>query len=523
MAKKKLNIAEYCLTQNNQQRGEKTALIIIDSLNAARKYTYHELHHQVCSLAAGLKTLNLPRFSVVAIQARDSEDLILSFLATLAADLIPVMLLLSLAAEGVRYIIEDTKAKLFLKLHDQSLTDGIPKDCHLLSRDQFVTLKKTVSERIISTSTENDPAFLFYTSGSTGNPKGVLHAHRAIIGRKPSLAYWLDLNDQDIVMQTDNLCWTYSLFSGLLDPLSVGATAVVYNPSHASAIAENKTSGNEWLKLINNYAVSVLASTPDIYHTILDDLNNKKERMPSLRLAGSAGALLAEEIQKTWKKQFGIPIYIALGMTEISTFISTGKLIPPRAQRIGKIQPGRHVTLLPIAGGFDVVPIGQEGMLAVHRDELGFMLGYWHESQYADCYRGDWFLTQDILVRDHDQYLTYIGRVDSIVKVEGGFRVSPIQVENVIKSCQGVKDAACAAVFDSNSKIHRLIAFVISDNTQPAMKKKILDYLSIHISDYKMPHDIIFVKKLPYNARGKIMRDRLSLAKKFTDCPPKMR
>ncbi len=506
-----LNIAEYCLDQKNQECPNKNALIIVDSLDSARVFTYRALYESVCCLAAGFKKLQLPRFSVVCIQAVDSYDLILSFLGALAADLVPITLLLSLSEEGVNYILKHSQARLFLQLNSTKHDFQIPKNCRSMLISDFNLLKESTFEPLHTSSLWNDPAFIFYTSGSTGTPKGVLHAHRSLIGRKPSLEYWLDLNANDIVMQTDNLCWTYSMFTGLLDPLMVGATALIYNPSNTSALAEDATSGALWLQLIQKYKITVLASTPDIYSTILNDADSKNIQIPTLRLAGSAGSLLANEVQQNWKKRFGTIIYIALGMTELSTFISTGNRIPPRQHSIGKIQPGRKVTLLPLNGGFESVPDNEEGILAIHKDELGFMLGYLGESIGRNPnYRGDWFLTQDILSRDQDGYLTYFGRVDSIVKVNGGFRVSPIQVEDVIKSCKHVKDAACGTIFNEKNKTDVLVAYVVSDQPNQQTAKLIRQHLVAHLSDYKIPQILFFVEALPFNARGKIIRSKLA-------------
>lgn len=516
----KLNITEYCLKSKAEQFPDKYALVLIDKLGSERKFTYQELYHAVCRLTAGLKSLQLPKGSIVCIHAPDTYDILLSFLAAIAADLVPITMLLSLVDDGINYILNHSKARLFIQLNSIEGHIKLPANCRKISIVDYAKLKNFLFEEMEPTTLFNDPAFIFYTSGSAGEPKGVLHAQHVILGRNPSLKYWLRLQSDDIVMQTDNICWTYSMFTGFLDPLIVGATAVVYNPSNNSSTAEDAIEGEMWLKLLEHYQVTVMASTPDIYNAILDDKNIHLYNLPSLRMVGSAGALLAEVTQKRWQHIFSMPIYIALGMTEISTFISTGDLIPHHEQRIGKIQPDRKVTLLPIDGGYETVPHQTIGMLAVHKDELGLMLGYLGELRDNNPhFRGDWFLTQDLVSSDEEGYLTYFGRIDSILKVGGGFRVSPIQVENVIKSCDGVKDVACGAIFDDDTKTDILVAYVVSEQPCEELSRLICKQIAQHLSDYKMPHYFFFVKELPYTARGKIMRSKLrELEYLFTYC-----
>lgn len=506
----KLNITDYCLRRNVQQFPNKTALILVDAIGVEQKWTYAALFKAVCQLTAGLRSLKLPKGSIVTIRTSNTLDLLLLFLSTMAADLVPITTVFSRKQEELEAVLRDAGSRLMFQLGSGKLPLQLPDNCRMVTDEEYQKLKSFQADDIAPTTLFADPAFIFYTSGSSGKPKGVLHAHHAILGRKPSLQYWLNLTERDVVMNTDNISWTYSMFTGFLDPLTVGATALIFTPSNQTSEAEDAISAETWLQLVEHYQISVIVSSPDIYNKIAQLEHPEKYDFSSLRLAGSAGAALPEEVEQRWQNAFHLPIYSALGMSELSTFINTGPTIPIKGESLGKIQPGRKVTILPLEGGFDPVPPHTIGMLAIHKTELGFMLGYVGKSPTDEKdYRGDWFLTQDLVSWDENGYLTYYGRADKVLKISGGFRVSPVEIEMAIKKCPDVIEVACGTVFDSTSETDLLTAYVVSEHPSQELAKQIYALVAEHLSDYKVPRFIYFVDRLPHNPRGKLMRSEL--------------
>ncbi len=505
-----LNITDYCLRRNIEKNPEKTALILVDAIGVQQQWTYADLFQAVCQLTAGLRSLKMPKGSAVTLRSSNTFDLLLLFLSSMAADLVPIPPVFSRTQEELEMIVKSSNSRLLFQLGNSKFPLHLPDECRLINDDEYQSLKSFQASDIAPTTLFQDPAFIFYTSGSTSKPKGVLHAHHAILGRKPSLQYWLDLTEHDLVINTDNISWTYSMFTGFLDPLTVGATAVIFTPSNQTSEAENAISGEIWLKLIEHYHITVMVSSPDIYTNILNNENAGNYTLPSLRLAGSAGAALPQEVEKRWQQAFHLPIYTALGMSELSTFINTGPMIPIKGDSLGKIQSGRKVTILPLEGGFDPVPVNTIGMLAIHKTELGFMIGYIGDSsEHSKEYREDWFLTQDLVSADEDGYLTYYGRADNVLKISGGFRVSPIEIEKVIKGCPEVLETACGTIFESKSEMDSLVAYVVSHQASQELADQIYQLVAKHLSDYKIPRFIYFVESLPRNQRGKIIRNEL--------------
>lgn len=503
----KLNVTEYVL-RHHQQRQNHPAILLVDDIGLYQAISYSRLYQDVCCLIAGLKRLGIADKSIVCIQADDVYDLILLFLACNGLGWIPCLLLNNLSDDETDYIVRDTKAALFFCLKTENIPAN-PEATRMVLQREFQELKKAPCEPFVPQTNFNDPAFLFYTSGSSGHPKGVLHAQHAILARELNIKSWLTLKADDRVMQTDNLCWTYSMYTGLLDPLMVGATAVIIKSSNKTSLAESQITPEQWLKLIDFYQVSILISTPDIVHSIA--ASNLLSNYPDLKLrqTGAAGSVMMEKTQDLWTKQCHFPIFIALGMSEISTFISTGPDIPYRKNKIGIIQPGRKVAILPIESGEQPVPVDTQGMLAIHRNELGLMIGYLNDTDPERHYRGDWFLTQDIVSMDMEGYIEYFGRADLILKANSGFRVSPLEIEHVLNLHPQVVDSACGTRLEHNAASNQIIAYVVVTSLQAEVIQSIVRLLKDHLTDYKIPNQLYFVSSIPRSNRNKIMRGEL--------------
>ena len=190
--------------------------------------------------------------------------------------------------------------------------------------------------------TPDDPAFLIYTSGTSDQPKGVLHAQRVILGRAPMLDHWLGLSESDIMLHAGAINWTFTLGVGLMDPFARGASAVLYH---------GRADARVWPKLIARFSATIFAAVPGVLRQMLRAPDCTPENLASLRHGVVAGEALRRRFSRNGGKRAGKPLYEALGMSEISTYISSGPGIPTRPGSPGKPQPGRRVAILPIEGG----------------------------------------------------------------------------------------------------------------------------------------------------------------------------
>ena len=197
------------------------------------------------------------------------------------------------------------------------------------------------SRSTISDTAADEPAFLIYTSGTVGRPKGVLHGHRTAWGRRPMYQGWYGITERDVILHAGAFNWTYTLGVGLIDPWANGATAVLYNGPSDPAV---------WPELIARFSVTIFATVPSLYRRILKYGAFHREGLTTLRHGLTAGEALPPAVLEAWRAATGTELYEALGMSEISTYISTGPGMTIKPGSLGKSQPGRRVTILRSCG-----------------------------------------------------------------------------------------------------------------------------------------------------------------------------
>jgi acyl-coenzyme A synthetase/AMP-(fatty) acid ligase len=343
-----------------------------------------------------------------------------------------------------------------------------------------------------------DPAYLVYTSGTTGYPKGVVHAHRALLGRQPSSEYWFDFDPAgDRVLHAGQYNWTYVLGTGLMDPLYRGHTTIVH---------EGVPDATRWPARIARHRATIFIGVPTIYRQILQKTTLGRADVPTLRHCMSAGEQLSAEVLAAWRERFGLEVYEGLGMTECSYYLCETRSRPIRPGSAGFVQPGHHVRLLD-PDTLVEVPDGTEGMLCIQRDDPGLMLGYWQRpEETAACFRGDWFLTGDYARRDEDGYIWFLGRRDDLINTFG-YRVSPHEVERVLKEHSEVADAAAVGEVVGHEKI--LVAAYVVPRTLGLSPDAVLAYAREHLAAYKAPRLVYLVDELPRTRNGKVQRRAL--------------
>lgn len=496
------------------------AMVVEDDALGTDEITFGELSEQTNRFAQVLRELGLQAQERVLVRLPNSLAYPIAFLGTMKMGGISVPTSTLLTAEEVGYLAKDsgatvlvTDAKAWESMSAQLKTsreevpnlkhviltqvDELPTDDHfnILSFDKAL---ESVGEcEPVMQTKANDPAYLVYTSGTTGYPKGVLHAHRAMLGRQPAAKYWFNYatGHQDRIMHSGKFNWTYVLGSGLMDPLYAGKTVIVH---------EGKNDAQKWLELIQKHKATIFIGVPTIYRQILQKTKAEKSTTPSIRHFMSAGEHLSDEVLSQWKTRFGLDIYEAVGMSEFSYYLSQSVYRPIRPGSAGFPQPGHGVKLLDPETAQEV-PAGEEGVISIPLDDPGLFLRYWNMDAETAKYKHDgYFFTGDYARYDEDGYIWFLGRKDDIIK-SFGYRVSPYEIERVYKGHPEVAD--CAAIGENlgNDKV-LVVCYAIMKEGAKATPNEMIQYGQQHLAAYKVPKTVYFANEFPRTKNGKILR-----------------
>ncbi len=499
----RFNLTRYCLAQSARERANKIALTIADG-SSCQTLSFAEIEDIVLRLASAFRLLGFEPGSRILIRMGNSFEYAAVFFAANAAGLVPIPASSMLSSEEISLILADSQAAAIV--HDGELDLlPLPAECLSITPDDIAAFKSGPRGQYADT-TANTPAYMVYTSGTSGRPKGVLHAQRAVWGRRPMYDGWHSLTSDDTILHTGAFNWTYTLGTGLFDPWAKGASSIVYTGPRDRAI---------WLKLIADLNPTIMASVPALYRQMLSDGGLSPGAVGSLRHGLTAGEAIFPELQKEWLETTGIELYEALGMSEISTYISSSPSVPSKLGSPGKPQPGRSVSILPVSGSDEPLQAGETGLIAVHRSDPGLMLRYWNRpDDDHTVYRGDWFVGGDLGHFDDDGYIWYEGRNDDVM-TSFGYRISPLEVEIAIMRHPAVQQVGVTEV-ELNPGMKLVTAFVVMREHETLKAADVINFASDSLARYKVPKQVFFVAALPLSGNGKIIRKNLATLLKQT-------
>ncbi|MTH96447.1 class I adenylate-forming enzyme family protein [Roseibium sp. RKSG952] len=492
-----MNLARYCLQHAEPDRQAVALEVAGPGGKVLESWTYGSIENAVLSIAGGLRETGLKRGDRVLLRLGHSSDFPLLFFGAIAGGFVPIPTSEMLTEAEVSKIQTDSGAALTIHDGHTSLPLAPGK---LLGPDEITVLKASRPGNYAETAAD-DPAFLIYTSGTSGTPKGVLHAQRAASARVPMYQGWYGFRKADRLLHAGAFNWTYTLGAGLMDPWANGATSIVYVGPRDPDI---------WPGLIRSTRASLFAAVPSLYRRILKYGDVNYEAFPDLRHGLTAGEALSTDLYRAWKTQTGKELYEALGMSEISTYISSGPHMLVRPGSPGKPQPGRRVAILDEASETgDLAEIDQPGLLAVHKSEPGLMLGYWQRPEETQAaFRGDWFLTGDRARSDADGYYWYEGRADDLMNAFG-YRVAPEEVERVLRDHPDVHEVAVTSV-SIRDGVSLITAFIVPSDPDTFDETAVATFAAGNLAEYKRPKAYQVVSSLPRTPSGKLKRKALT-------------
>lgn len=495
-------MARYCLATNAAASPDKIALIVVQDekapKDAAEQWTYGQLDNAVRRIAAALLDSGLSPGDRLMIRLPNTSTYALLFFGALAAGIVPLPASSQLTSEEAGFLLEDSGARAIAIADEFDMSTGDAMRFTSDEIEKMITYARSVD---YAGTRADDPGYLVYTSGTSGTPKGVLHAHRAAWGRRPMYQGWYGIREDDVVLHAGAFNWTYTLGVGLTDPWANGATTVLFTGNKDVQV---------WPLLLERYQATLLAAVPSLYRQILKYCDLSAVDLGRFRHGLTAGEALSPALLQGWQKVTGTNLYEALGMSECSTYVSTGPGMQNREGSPGKPQPGRAISILDVedTSNNDPLPTGAIGLLAIHRSDPGLMLGYWNRpDEDAAVYRGDWFVGGDLARFDEDGYIWYEGRADDVMNAMG-YRVSPLEVETVIATHSNVAEVGVCEI-QVRSDVSIIAAFVVPADLETADVASILSHTADRLATYKQPREVVFVETLPRSPNGKLLRRQL--------------
>ncbi len=480
------NMADYVLTAG-RATPNKPALEIL-SPNHTQIWTYDALRRAVLGTASGLLDAGLHQGDRLMLQIGNQVDFPILFLGAIAVGIVPVPVSAQLTAAELRPLIADLAPAMIAFGAGVARLSNLP--CPAIGHKEIANMRALPAAKIIT----GDPdrlAYIIFTSGNSGHPHGVMHAHRAVWARRMMWTGWYDLRADERLLHAGAFNWTYTLGTGLCDPWAIGATAL---------IPDEHVDRATLARLLASHNATIFAASPGVYRQILK--SGAPLALPALRHALSAGEKLPITVKTAWETATGRPIFEALGLSEISTFISSSPAYPSNGVTTGRPQKGRRVAVLD-RKTLKPVKLLQAGILAVSNRDPGLMLGYRAEPRaMAAKYTGEWFLTGDMVSMDEKANITYLGRRDDMMNA-GGYRVSPLEVESVLNAHPHISDSAAVSV-EIKPDTFVIAAFYQSDIELE--ESALADHCAAGLARYKCPRVFTRLKALPRGANNKLRR-----------------
>lgn len=495
------------------QDDTRKALIWEDEAGNQKKISYRELIKNTNRAANVFAERNLQKGDIVLVMIPRLIEAYIVYLAALKAGLVVIPSSEMLRSEDISYRLQHSNAKAivaYAPFIDQfKEVEGIEEVNRFVigkGSDGWISLTdgmKNASDQFKPANTKSsDMAFLSYTSGTTGRPKGVVHTHGwAFAHLKTAAAHWLGIREGDLVWATAGPGWQKWIWSPFLSILGSGATGFVFN---------GKFMPEKYLQLIHDHQIQVLCCTPTEYRLMAKSEALQTFDLSSLHSAVSAGEPLNREVIETFREVFDLTVRDGYGQTENTLLVGTMKGMEPRPGSMGKPTPGNRVDVIDDEG--NSCKPGEVGDIAVHNETPALFREYYKDPERTKMqFRGEYYITGDRARKDEDGYFWFEGRGDDMI-ISSGYTIGPFEVEDVLTKHPAVKECAVVASPDEirGSVVKAFV--VLRDPTQkdsPSLVKELQEHVKAKTAPYKYPRVIEFIEELPKTASGKIRRVEL--------------
>lgn len=495
--------------------GDRPALLWGDAAGAERRLSFADVARASNRVAAALRARGLAPGDPLLVMLPRVPEWHVAMVGALKAGALVIPCSTMLRPKDIAYRVGHSRARAVLASAEQVPAVDAVRD-ELASVRHFFALGASDpppgwedwaaacaaapdDDRGHADTAAGDPALVYYTSGTTGPPKAVLHAHAWTWTQRYTAIEWLGLRGDDRLWTTSDTGWAKAAYSVLFGPWSVGAEVFLY---------AGRFEPRRQLELLADVAPQVFCAPPTEFRLLVkEDLS--RFAFPRLREVVSAGEPLNPEVIRAWREATGLTIRDGYGQTETILLVGNFPGMPVKPGAMGLPMPGHRVEVIDEAG--EVVAPGEVGDIAVHGRPPSLFLGYWKdEAATRRARRGEWYLTGDRGWRDEDGWLWFVGRADDVI-ISAGYRIGPFEVESALVEHPAVLEAAVVAAPDPvrGSIVKAFVVprpGVVGD---AALAAALQEHVKRVTAPYKYPRAIEFVPELPKTVSGKIRRVEL--------------
>lgn len=498
-----MNLGTY-LDQAVERYGDHPFLHFYD-----RTLTYEQFGKGVNQLANGLRDLGFKRGDFIHVWIQNSPKTLMAYFAIQKLGAIAGPINGLWKGHEVKYLLNDSQGcGLLMGSQFAPILEPIRADCpHLRTivelgdrpqepHHDFDELMAASSPAlVVCSSEEKDPAYIFYTSGTTGHPKGVLLSHHNVIA---------DIGCFQNAAQLDE-GYRILIFLPLFH-VNAMMTATSTLDKGGAVVLRKQFSAKEFWSVVDEYKVDFFSGVPAVYNILLNDPDRDKHNGSSLQFGICGAAPMPVETFKSFEKTFGVPIVEGYGLTE-GTCVST---LNPRTgvRKVGSIGipcPGQEVLVVGESG--QELPTSERGELVVRGDVV--MLGYHNKpEETAQALAGGVLHTGDVGYKDEDGYIFIVDRVKDMI-IRGGENIYPKEIDCVLVEHPKVRDAACVGVPDE-VRGEEVCAYVILKDGQTATERELIDFCKQRLADFKVPRYVkVMDGDFPRNAVGKVLKKEM--------------
>lgn len=491
---------------------DKEALVWCDAAGAEARFLYSDIAAASTRLGSSLARLGVAKGDRVVIMLPRIPQWQIATVACLRLGAVVVPCIEMLTASDVEYRVRRAGAAAVITTAAQAgkfapLTDIAPIRVAIGAADGWLDFAELLAAGDPgfppAPVAADDPAILYFTSGSTGHPKGVLHAARGLWHWRKSAIDWIDLKPDDLIWCTADTGWSKAGTSILFGPWSCGSAVLLH---------DGPFDPRRRLELLERYRVTVFCAAGTEILRLLDQPIGQFD-LSALRRAISAGEAVPEPAARGWQAATGLTIAEAYGQTE--TLMSLGHLPDTPVKPLSMGLPLAHCQLAVIDERGAPLPDGEVGELAIRAPNPQFMLGYWQDPErtaacYVDNAEGTWFRTGDRALRDVDGHYFHHGRNDDVIN-SAGYRIGPAEVEDVLLTHPAVAEAGVVGAADAERGEIVVACLVLRPGHAPSdeLVRELQDYCKAQTAPYKYPRAVRFIDTMPKTLTGKIQRNLL--------------